>query len=536
MRCKHEPTNPHTRQAIQNLCRKPIPLSQTHPIDEWSYRFGAICRSSNIEPKWQYLGDIMAEIAVFPNAADHAPQQPEQDKSAIAGIANRVGTLSVAIAEVSGDVNDTAARVQEQSERFRQIHNRALGMSEQSAVVTSAAQRALGISEEAEGRMASTSGNLSAMVADVNRLTEQVTAIAGQLDGLQAALDQVAKVSRHVAGISRQTNLLSLNASIEAARAGQHGKGFMVVAGEVKELSNQAGQATAEIGETIEQLNKELGALRANAESATALAGDISEKTSGVEGEIDAIPLTLGKVRVAQQDIVTASGTIDQSIVATQKDIDELIVNVEQSAGSLAKANDALLEVTDDAETLTALSAQLGVETYDTPYIDAVKTYAAQITEALNAAVKAGRATERDLFDDNYVQIEGTAPIQHMTRFTHLTDSILPSFQEPLLKFSDKVVFCASIDRNGYIPTHNLKFSHPQRFGDVEWNTANSRNRRIFDDRVGLAAGKSTRPFLLQAYRRDMGNGEFRMMKDVSAPIYVNGRHWGGLRLAYLCD
>lgn len=478
----------------------------------------------------------MAEIAMFPNASDHAGQGVDKNKSAIAGIANRVGTLSVAIAEVSGDVNDTAARVQEQSVRFRQIHSRALSMSEQSAVVSSAAQRALGISEEAEGRMSTTSGNLSAMVADVNRLTEQVTAIAGQLDGLQAALDQVAKVSRHVAGISRQTNLLSLNASIEAARAGQHGKGFMVVAGEVKELSNQAGQATAEIGDTIEKLNKELSALRSNAESATALASDISEKTSGVEGEIDAIPVTLGKVRVAQQDIVTASATIDQSIVATQRDIDELIVNVEQSAGSLAKANDALLEVTDDAETLTALSTQLGVETYDTPYIDAVKAHAAQITEALNGAVKAGRISERDLFDDNYVEIEGSAPLQHMTRFTHLTDAILPTFQEPLLKFSDKVVFCASIDRNGYIPTHNLKFSHPQRYGDVEWNSKNSRNRRIFDDRVGLAAGKSTRPFLLQAYRRDMGNGEFRMMKDVSAPIYINGRHWGGLRLAYLCD
>jgi methyl-accepting chemotaxis protein len=50
---------------------------------------------------------------------------------------------------------------------------------------------------------------------------------------------------------------------------------------------------------------------------------------------------------------------------------------------------------------------------------------------------------------------------------------------------------------------------------------------------VGLAAGRNQRPFLLQTYRRDMGGGQYRMMKDVSAPITVAGRHWGGLRLAY---
>ena len=65
------------------------------------------------------------------------------------------------------------------------------------------------------------------------------------------------------------------------------------------------------------------------------------------------------------------------------------------------------------------------------------------------------------------------------------------------------------------------------------WNAANSRNRRIFDDRVGLHAGRNTAPFLLQVYRRDMGGGNFALMKDLSAPIFVRGQHWGGVRLGY---
>ena len=120
-----------------------------------------------------------------------------------------------------------------------------------------------------------------------------------------------------------------------------------------------------------------------------------------------------------------------------------------------------------------------------------------------------------------------------MTRFTQFTDRTLPDLQEEALKLSDRVVFCAAVDENGYLPTHNRKFSQPQRPNDPGWNAANCRNRRIFNDRVGLTAGQSKRPFALHAYRRDMGNGSFVMMKDVSAPIVVMGRHWGGLRLAY---
>ena len=60
-----------------------------------------------------------------------------------------------------------------------------------------------------------------------------------------------------------------------------------------------------------------------------------------------------------------------------------------------------------------------------------------------------------------------------------------------------------------------------------------ARNRRIFNDSTGLASGRNQRPFLLQTYRRDMGGGSFVVMKEVAAPITVNGRHWGGLRLAF---
>jgi methyl-accepting chemotaxis protein len=117
--------------------------------------------------------------------------------------------------------------------------------------------------------------------------------------------------------------------------------------------------------------------------------------------------------------------------------------------------------------------------------------------------------------------------------FTALTDRLFPPVQEAALALSDRVVFCAAVDSRGYLPTHNRKFSHPQG-QDPVWNASNCRNRRVFADRVGLKAGQNSAAFLLQVYRRDMGGGQFRIMMDVSAPITVRGRHWGGLRLAFL--
>jgi methyl-accepting chemotaxis protein len=119
-----------------------------------------------------------------------------------------------------------------------------------------------------------------------------------------------------------------------------------------------------------------------------------------------------------------------------------------------------------------------------------------------------------------------------MTRFVALTDAKLPPIQEELLSADPRITFCAAVDRNGYLPTHNLIYSRPQG-PDPVWNAANCRNRRIFNDRTGLSAGRNQRQFLLQTYRRDMGGGTFVLMKDVSAPISVNGRHWGGFRIGF---
>jgi len=157
----------------------------------------------------------------------------------------------------------------------------------------------------------------------------------------------------------------------------------------------------------------------------------------------------------------------------------------------------------------------------------------ATLTKIFDDAVETGAISIEDMFDTNYEEIAGSNPVQHRTRILNWADRALPDFQEAFLSKDSRMAFCVAIDRNGYLPVHNKVYSQPQRPGDVAWNTANSRNRRIFNDPAGLAAGRNTRSYLIQSYARDMGNGVTVMMREIDVPIRVKGRHWGGFRTAY---
>jgi methyl-accepting chemotaxis protein len=180
------------------------------------------------------------------------------------------------------------------------------------------------------------------------------------------------------------------------------------------------------------------------------------------------------------------------------------------------------------------LSAKLAaIRAENEVFIARAEQAAADVSSAFEAALRRGQIGRDALFDNDYVAIAGTNPVQLRTRFLDCVEAILPAIQEPLLASDKRMVFCAAVDRNGYLPVHNTVYSQPQRPDDVAWNTAHSRNRRIFDDRAGLVAARNTRPYLIQNYPRDMGNGVTVMMREIDAPIRISGRHWGGFRTAY---
>ena len=158
---------------------------------------------------------------------------------------------------------------------------------------------------------------------------------------------------------------------------------------------------------------------------------------------------------------------------------------------------------------------------------------AARISEGFEAALARREISERDLFDTAYQPIPETNPLQYSVPLLDFFERMLPDIQEPLLASDKRMALCIAVDLNGYLPVHNKIYSKPQKPDDPIWNAANCRNKRIFDDRAGLSGARNIRPYLVQSYPRDMGNGTIIWMKEVDAPIIVNGRHWGGFRTAY---
>lgn len=354
---------------------------------------------------------------------------------------------------------------------------------------------------------------------------QAVEGVGDEVSGIVDSLREVSAAAGQITQIALQTRLVAFNASVEAKRAGEAGRGFGVVADAVKDLAAQVEGSSQRIAATVARLDERVTALAREIQRRGGADGDDAHQ-GAVHRALASVDRKVGRI----QDAAAASRSICDSL-------DGQVQTIEQGLHKTSRVLDAALGRTETflriSEQLLETVAEYGVDTPDTPYIAAVQESAGQIAALLEGALRTGSITAADLFDEQYKPIPGTEPAQHTTRFCALADRLFPQVQEKMLTLSDKVVFCIAADRNGYIACHNAKYNQPQRPGDLAWNTANSRYRRIFDDRTGLASGRNTRPFLLQTYRRDMGGGQFVVMKEVAAPIVVNGRHWGGLRLAY---
>lgn len=167
------------------------------------------------------------------------------------------------------------------------------------------------------------------------------------------------------------------------------------------------------------------------------------------------------------------------------------------------------------------------------PLIERAQGFAREVEALMSKALRDRRLSEAALFDIDYRPVEGTDPQQFTNLALPVLDQILPPLYARVMAEDTRLIFALAIDRNGYIPVHNKGFNQPQRPGEPLWNAAHCRNRRIFDDRAGIMAARSVRPFLVQSYLRDMGGGVTQLMREVDAPLRIGGRHWGGVRMAY---
>ena len=465
-----------------------------------------------------------------PTALDGTRAGPSPGDRLIDQLANRIGGLGVELADVAGNVREVAGRVTTQSERFGHLQKTAETMVLANHDIAGASKAVQSATSAAVGEIGQSRAAVETAVKYIAELIEAVGRIEHRLGAVSSALVDVANVSGSIEAIAKQTNLLALNATIEAARAGTAGRGFAVVASEVKALAEATRKATHQIGNTIRGLDDQVGNLIAESGEASGRAKDADEGARQIQGIIARVQDGFTKVGQEIAGVAKAATSNLSHCDMVIEELANLARGVDLSSTDLKHADDRVARLLEASEGLIAMIAESGVETSDASLIRTVVETARRIANAFETAIERGEVRLEQLMDENYREIPGTDPKQYLTNYVEFTDRVLPPIQDPIQKSDPRIVFCVAWARGGYLPTHNPNYRLPQR-KDPVWNSANCRNRRLFNDRAVKKVAANTRPFLLQTYRRDMGGGNFVLMKDLSSPIFISGRHWGAFRM-----
>ncbi|MEZ8109156.1 methyl-accepting chemotaxis protein [Vibrio splendidus] len=207
-------------------------------------------------------------------------------------------------------------------EEFNEIDQLATAMSEMTSTVQTVAehaQSASSLTEQASGQALTGQKFVQGSVSKMSELSSDIAASAAAVNQVEERVDSIGSVVGTIQGISEQTNLLALNAAIEAARAGEAGRGFAVVADEVRNLAQRTQQATVEIQDMISHLQSSANSAVELMEKSVVEAAEGVDLVTNAGSELDGIVSQVNQINDMNFQIATAAG--QQSSVAEEMSV-----------------------------------------------------------------------------------------------------------------------------------------------------------------------------------------------------------------------
>ena len=300
------------------------------------------------------MGD---EARVAMEEARVAQGQAEQAKregmiSAAAQIEEVVGQLNASINDISEQVENTSGALDHAASRLAET---ATAMEEMNSTVLEVAKNAGGasdISNAAKRKAEVGSEIVSRAVVGIQEVQRQSQALRDgmtQLDDHAKAISQIMGV---ISDIADQTNLLALNAAIEAARAGEAGRGFAVVADEVRKLAEKTMSSTTDVGNAIAAIQQSAGQSIQQVEKAV---GNISEATEYSNKSGEALKEIVGMVDQTADEVRAIAAASEQQS-ATSEEINRSVADVNHIAASTSQSMQVAMK---ELESLRALARSL---------------------------------------------------------------------------------------------------------------------------------------------------------------------------------
>ncbi|MEJ2153749.1 MAG: methyl-accepting chemotaxis protein [Desulfobacteraceae bacterium] len=443
-------------------------------------------------------------------------------------IINKIRSMSINIAIDSSKLTRKVGQTTEKSSEQAKLSNLVTSASNDANIAISE------ISENTQYVSDQTSRNLEKAKVAFQGLTEGTTnirKIAEKVEAFKATVEELGQKSSKIMdllilinNISDQTNILSLNATIEAERAGKHGKGFAVVAAEVRELAKKVKPATEVIAVNISEMTKTVE----KTQSETSDILQYSQQTNDIVTQAASnFEVMMGDFQESGDQLLKIAAAIEElsmnnaDILDKVKNIDGLTHEVSEDMNEADQSVAGLKSVTEIMQEMVS-EFRTGRGT-----LDHVITKARSYRDNCQQQMAEMYASGLNIFDRNYVPIPNTDPQKYTTAYTRQFDAVFQSYFDGILDELDGTIYAVTLDVNGYLATHHKKYSQPTT-GNYEVDVVNSRDKRMFNNNdMEVRRAKNTTPMLLQTNMRDTGE----ILTDISLPIYVDSKHWGAFIL-----
>ena len=363
---------------------------------------------------------------------------------------------------------------------------------------------------------------VAATMRSTNQHIEHFSSTVGELHSSSMKINEIVSL---INDISDQTNLLALNAAIEAARAGEAGRGFAVVADEVRKLAEKVKTATQVIGQNTQSM---INLVSDTSEKTQTIVGEVTRANGYIETSAADLGTMVGDFKRTTEQLTTISGAIydlRESNQAIHREVESIRNHAVDISGRMKQCLDSsktLRESTEDLQ-CTLADFRTGNSAFDRLHDNCI-AFRDRVAGVLQRLADRGV----NVFDQSYKEIAGSNPKRFTTAYDGQCDVELTGIYDELLRGMSGLVYSLAVDSNGYAPAHNSQFSNAPS-GDPAVDLAKCRHKRIFNDPVGIKLAKNQKPSLFQTYVRDTGE----ILNDLSMPVVINGRHWGAVRIGF---